>query len=259
MISMLYFAPVSPSALSLNHGGADVPGVVPVEQGEEEEIVSFNDAAEQVPIAGVEQAPSKREARPLSEPPTMTAAQQAIHNLTHQPPEDWCEYCRRGRALCRGHRRIREEDRMGSIPTASMDLAFLKRKNPYFTLPMLVMRENGRGETRSHGLRSKHVDVGSGSYAIGCIVADIGATGYKRLILKSDQEPVMRALQTQVKKRFDGEIIPRYSQVWAECIKWRGGKSYPRGGISVAYYVTCSGKQARVYITLGISGDVLAY
>ena len=39
---------------------------------------------------------------------------------------------------------------------------------------MLVMREDGRGETRFHALRSKHVDVSQGAYAIKAMVANHG-------------------------------------------------------------------------------------
>ena len=35
----------------------------------------------------------------------------------------------------------------------------------------------------------------------------------KRIILKPDQESVMNALQTQVKRKWDGEILPRFSPV----------------------------------------------
>ena len=37
---------------------------------------------------------------------------------------------------------------------------------------------------------------------------DLKETGYRRLILKSDQEPSIRALCTEVKNGFAGDIIP---------------------------------------------------
>ena len=80
-------------------------------------------------------------------------------------------------------------------------------------MPMIVMRENQRGETRSHALKSKHVDVSQCSYMIRSMVSNIDTMGYKRVILKSDQEPVMRALQVQLKKRLGIEVIPRFSPV----------------------------------------------
>ena len=104
--------------------------------------------------------------------------------LTHTPPEDWREICNRCNRLSAAHRAIKGDDREGAVPTVSMDSAFLRRRMSVTALPMRVLRENTRGETRSHGWLSKHIDVRQGSYAINSAVGDSEATGYKRIVLK---------------------------------------------------------------------------
>ena len=52
-----------------------------------------------------------------------------------------------------------------------------------------------------------------GSYAIRSMVANLEALGCNRLILKSDQEPAMKALRIQVKTKWARAIIPRHSPV----------------------------------------------
>ena len=151
--------------------------------------------------------------RRFNVPREPTQQEREDHMLTHTPPEDWCEYCAGGKGLCQGHRVIKEEDKVGSMPTVSMDLAFIRRRGEDGTLPLLVVRENLRGETRSHALLSKHVDASQGSHAIKSVVSDIECMGFKNIILNSGQEPVMRALQLQVKKRWAGEVVPRHSAV----------------------------------------------
>ena len=41
---------------------------------------------------------------------------------------------------------------------------------------------------------TKHMDMKQGSYVINALVGDLGAMGYKRIAMKSDQEVAMRAL-----------------------------------------------------------------
>ena len=78
-------------------------------------------------------------------------------------------------------------------------------------LPIAVVRENARGETRSHALLSKSVSIDEDAYVVTAIVADIYSMGYKRIILKSDQENAMKAVRTQVKRKWDGDVVPRFS------------------------------------------------
>ena len=149
--------------------------------------------------------------RVLRQPREPTEKEKEEHYLHHIPPEDWCEICSRTKTLAFAHRTIREEDRIGEVPVVSMDLCFLRRRRQQLVVPIAVIRENHRGETRAHGLLSKHMDMKLGSYIINTLVGDIGAMGFKKLILKSDQEAAMKALQVQTKKKFDGELIPQYS------------------------------------------------
>ena len=79
--------------------------------------------------------------RKLHVPRVPTQQEREEHMLAHMPPEDYCEYCQRGKALARGHQKIHEDDRVGDVPTVSMDFAFLQRKAKPGCLPMFVLRE----------------------------------------------------------------------------------------------------------------------
>ena len=60
--------------------------------------------------------------RHLTVPRVPTQAEKDEHMLTHQPPEDWCEFCARGKTLAKGHQDIREDERICSCATVSLDL-----------------------------------------------------------------------------------------------------------------------------------------
>lgn len=65
-------------------------------------------------------------------------------------------------------------------------------------LPIAVARDNARGEPRSHALLSKSVSIDQDIHVVASIVADIYSMGYKRIILKSDQEHAMKSMGTQM-------------------------------------------------------------
>ena len=89
MICMIRSPPVSPSAETISQDASTKDSTV---HPDEEEIVDFKHAIMSDPIEGVEhQDPdSQHAAVPLPEPPMMTPAERAKHNLTHQPPHRGC-------------------------------------------------------------------------------------------------------------------------------------------------------------------------
>ena len=83
-----------------------------------DEAVDLKHALMNDPIVGVEQVildehgPGGREAVPLRSPSSMTAAQRAKHNLTHQPPDPACPFCAQNRTPNVGHFKSHEHERV---------------------------------------------------------------------------------------------------------------------------------------------------
>eukprot|EP00974_Lingulodinium_polyedra_P067665 6552644-Lingulodinium_polyedra.AAC.1 len=62
--------------------------------------------------------------------------------------------------------------------------------------PILVIKARKTKAVMAHLLPRKGADP----YAVARVVQDIRNTGYKRIILKSDQEPSIMALKQEVKR-----------------------------------------------------------
>jgi len=126
------------------------------------------------------------------------------HNLTHLPFRAWCPFCIRGRGLSSGHF-ARKETEDQQIPTISVDYCFLGDESTRDTdLPVLVVRDRRTKSVWAHPVPSKGVDNPFGAKQL---LKDVESTGYKRVILKGDQEASVQALLQQVKNGFKGEYI----------------------------------------------------
>ena len=154
----------------------------------------------------------------IRRPGEPTKAQREAHELSHQPPEDWCEFCVRARCVESPHRTAHPDERTGGVPVVAMDLCFMGQKGHGTMMPSLVVKEDRHGEVLAHGPESKNVageemDKGEGVYMVKCALTDIEITGFKRLVLKSGQEPVMTAIRTKVKQLWAREVSPQHSAV----------------------------------------------
>ena len=76
------------------------------------------------------------------------------------------------------------------------------------TLPVLIVRDRKRKGIWSHPVPSKGVVH---PYPARALMADLDFMGYKRVILKSDQEPSIVALCDAVENGWHGEIVPEAS------------------------------------------------
>ncbi len=135
----------------------------------------------------------------------MRPTQQMIddHSVSHLPFRSWCPACVRGRAKCVPHHDVGKEDEQ--LPTVSCDYGFFGEPGEICsgemgssTLPILVVKDRqppGSGAIASHPVPQKGVHV----HASASMLSDLDAFGYKRVILKSDQEPSLRALCAEVK------------------------------------------------------------
>ena len=135
-----------------------------------------------------------------------TAKMVADHNVSHLPFRAWCMACVRGRGRACGHRTVNNED--DALPTVSVDYGFFDPPNTgehAGTMPVLVVRERMTKYIRSHPVPTKGLEHPWGYKQL---LNDLNELGFKRLILKSDQEPAIKALCDRVKAEFSGDVVP---------------------------------------------------
>ena len=69
----------------------------------------------------------RREAAiPISDPREPTNTEKEVHELTHLPPQPWCEQCVRGRGTENPHKRVTFERAESTLPVIAFDFCFIK-------------------------------------------------------------------------------------------------------------------------------------
>ena len=152
-----------------------------------------------------------RDERVVCAPYSPTRKEREQHMATHWPYRSWCPHCVRGKAIASHHRRKKEdeEERQQRVPMIAMDYAFLGNEDDG-TVPILTMKDDRSGATMATAVR--HKGTGDG-WALEYALKFIKFLGYKRIILKSDQEPAMMDFKTTIQKMFEGEAMIEDSQV----------------------------------------------
>ena len=110
-----------------------------------------------------------------------------------------------------GHRRVdAKTEEAEQIPTISVDYGFFGQpeERAHDTLPVLIVRDRKSKGIWRHPVASKGVVH---PYPARALMADLDFMGYKRVILKSDQEPSNVALCDAVKNGWHGEVVPEAS------------------------------------------------
>ena len=134
------------------------------------------------------------------------------HNVSHLPFRSCCSACVRGRGLSLGlvaesTRRRRRQSRYRPSLWITGSLGNLEDR-AHDTLPVLILRDRKRIGIWSHPVPSKGV---MHPYPARALMADLDFTGYRRVILKSDQGPSIVAFCDAVKNGWHGEIVPEAS------------------------------------------------
>ena len=82
----------------------------------------------------------------------------------------------------------------GAVPTIILDYLFMGEDDGK-TIPMLAVKDRKSKAKWAEAVQKK----GNDPHAVSVVVAAIRETGYRRIILKSDDEPAIIALKQQVK------------------------------------------------------------
>ena len=140
-------------------------------------------------------------ARALPQPVNPTRDERALHRLTHIPYETWCSHCVKCRGRNLPHRRLAALPADGVVPVVAMDLGFLKRLEADRNIPFIVARDTKTKITFAHLLEGKSTTAEPYSaYVCTSLLNDLRFLDYKKVILKSDQERSMKALQERIRQ-----------------------------------------------------------
>jgi thiol-disulfide isomerase/thioredoxin len=190
------------------------------------------------------------EARIACRPCMPTQDEVERHNATHVPFRSWCPYCVAGKAKANPHYK-RVESRGANDNVVSIDYAFIGDKtvpeqedevedevtvgpdaqltgdhrDSKGNLKVLVSRDRRSGYVCANVVPQK----GDHPYVVHRVGYDLSnIMGYKRVVLKSDQEPAIKKLKAAVRREYSLEIPEEQSAV---------GDSQSNGEVEIAIQV----------------------
>ncbi|CAJ1336689.1 unnamed protein product, partial [Effrenium voratum] len=160
--------------------------------------------AEEAPLAA--DAEEGRAARPLKAPILPSPEEIEAHAVSHIPFRSWCSHCVRGRGKSYSHRQRDHLTDKGAVPVVSIDYGFFGSPGELpeqavggAKMPVLVVRDRDSKALFTHLVPSKGVEH---YYPEQALCRDIEFLGYPSVVIKSDQEPAIKAVADAVKNAF---------------------------------------------------------
>ena len=155
-----------------------------------------------------------RKAEMMRSPSQPSGAEVEEHEKTHLPFRSWCRHCVRRKGKQAEHRRLTQEE-VG--PELHMDFAFMGDEESEELLTILVAKERTTRMLMSTVVQAKS-SVEFAAKRTLAFLREIGCE-HVAMTVKSDNEPAMSALVTQIGKlraanggqRFSVEMSPAYS------------------------------------------------
>ena len=128
----------------------------------------------------------------------------AKHELTHMPYRPWCRVCVEARGKEDPHKqKKRDPDDESGLPIVSLDYQEMNEK---LMLRLLVGKDEATGCVLAHSAVCKGP---RDEWLMRRIVNDLRELGRPDIILKTDGEPAIVAVQEDVQSRRPGRTIPR--------------------------------------------------
>ena len=149
-------------------------------------------------------ADNERIPKSLRSPIRPPAAEVDRHNLTHLPYRPWCRVCVESKGKEDPHPRGRHdaEDKSG-LPLVSLDY---QEMNEACQMRLLIGKDEATGMVIGHHAVCKGP---KDSWLMRKVVADLREMGRPDIILKTDGEPAIVAVQDEIQTRRSGRTIPR--------------------------------------------------
>ena len=163
----------------------------------------FGDLEDGQPVVEPEEG---RKAKPIRAPCLPSPEEIEAHAVSHIPFRAWCSHCVRGRGKSYAHRRVVRSDDPEEIPVISIDYGFFGAPGELPSdavggakMPVLVVRDRKSKALFTHLVPSKGVEH---FYPEQALCRDLKFLGYPSLVIKSDQEPSIKAVADAVKNAF---------------------------------------------------------
>ena len=141
-------------------------------------------------IAKLESLPSKEEVE--------------THNASHVPYRSWCPHCVNGKGKAGFH--MKQDASQHTVPTISMDYFYFVKPEEGVERgpPSIVLVDDKSGMLKSSVLKQKGVE----EWSIKVVKKYVESLGYKKVVMKNDNENAIMALRDEVKKHLQVEVIP---------------------------------------------------
>ena len=138
------------------------------------------------------------------------------HNVDHWPYRCWCEACVKGRGVGEAHRGEGRRAGGSAVPVIALDYLFVTSEhvwrreeltddeNEKVVLKILVVKDTEGKAISAHVIQKKGVEADG--YSVARLVEDLQWLGYRRIILKSDNEPAIVQLLREALKGIKTDV-----------------------------------------------------
>ncbi len=152
----------------------------------------------------------ERVPRDLHSPVGPSARAIELHNYTHLPYRCWCNPCREARAREDAHARLKhgtdEEELEGNaLPIISLDYQELN-EDAEPPQKVIVGKDEKTGSVFCHKVIAKGL---TDEWAVRKVIQDIEDVGRSQVILKTDGEPAIKAVQSRMISLRKAQTVPR--------------------------------------------------
>ena len=125
------------------------------------------------------------------------------HNASHLPYRSWCDVCVQARGKEDPNKKVKAKTEE-AVPTIVMDYKTFGQNDEDENLTSIIIRDKRTTTTAGHICECKGTDD---NWVVNKIVKDIEEMGYTDIILKTDGEPAIVQLATEVKNRRNKSTI----------------------------------------------------
>ena len=130
-------------------------------------------------------------------PDEPTAEERAEHEILHVPYRSWCHECVSAAGKASPHKKQEEEEK--AVPCHHLDYWFMRDGPGQESVPVVVMKDSSTKTFSAHVCQQK----GNVEWVAERICQDLDNIGHPRVSLKSDQEPALVDLVSEVKNKRD--------------------------------------------------------
>ena len=136
-------------------------------------------------------------------PKAPSSAELEEHLATaHAVHRSWCGHCMRARATWDRHLEVQDPE--DGDPTLSMDYFFFGEQEAKETTRLVIV------DSVSKISWATTLDGKTSASAVSFVLSCLKETGYRRVVLKSDGEPSIKALKEEVRAKASGiEVVVR--------------------------------------------------